>query len=312
MLATLAAAASLDSPQWNTAVLKGLLANLRTTGPAGFRGMRIDIPDLERNGWRYYRDTERIFYSPHYEAYLWACNLWAYAHTRYMPFLEKTKRGIKIMMEGYPDKWIWQDNIEKARMLLCLAWLVRVKDTPEHRQWLERIFNDLIEYQEECGGIREKLPRGHSGYVPPASNEAYGSSEAPLIQEDGDPCTDQLYTTGFAVLGLHEAFAATGDARIKQAEDRLVEYLCRIQTRSKKQFFLDGSWFRSFDYDKWEPWASSGDVGWGAWCIESGWGQAWIAATLALRQLDTSLWDFTAGIDIAREFPQILQTIPQE
>ena len=38
--------------------------------------------------------------------------------------------------------------------------------------------------------------------------------------------------------------------------------------------------------------------GWGAWCVEAGWGHSWAAATLALRQRKTSLWEFTSASQI--------------
>ena len=50
---------------------------------------------------------------------------------------------------------------------------------------------------------------------------------------------------------------------------------------------------RAFDYEKWEVWASASDVGWGPWCVETGWMNAWIITTLSLKQRDTSLWALT-------------------
>ena len=46
-----------------------------------------------------------------------------------------------MTMAAYPGKWRWTNGIaqERARMLLPLAWLVRLQDTPEHRAWLHRI-----------------------------------------------------------------------------------------------------------------------------------------------------------------------------
>ena len=117
--------------------------------------------------------------------------------------------------------------------------------------------------------------------------------------------SDQLYTTGFALLGLHEAVGATGDQRLRAAEDKLAEYLCRIQTRSTQFPHLSGTWFRAFDDRRWEAWASSADVGWGAWSLESGWGQAWTAATLGLREQGTTLWDFTARSRVRDHFGEL-------
>ena len=304
MLGTMAAAACLASDKWDEHLLRALLANLRTTGTLGFRGDRIDMPQIEANGWRVYHDSATVNYAPHFESYLWGCNLWAYRHTGYKPFLEKTQTGIRMMMEAYPAGWRWQDTIERARMLLCLAWLVRVEDSPEHRAWLKRIADDLAALQDPCGAIREMIrPEGGGGhYFVPKSNEAYGTAETPLIQRNGDPASDQLYTTGFALLGLHEAAAATGDPAIRKVEDRLAEYLCRIQVRSTEHPYLNGTWFRAFDYRRWDYWASSADLGWGAWSAESGWGPAWITSVLGMRLKGASLWDMTATSRIASKF----------
>lgn len=297
LLATIVAAACLGSDRWDASVLKGLLANLRTTGRLGFRGDRIDVPALERNGWKHYHDADTVNPAMNFEAYPWAGFLWAYQHTGERAFLDRAKSGITMTMDRYPHGWRWADNSERARILLPLAWLVRVEDTPQHRGWLKTIATDLLKNQHATGAIREHLGgagKGAGHYVVPASNEAYGTTETPLIQQNGDPVSDQLYTAGFALIGLHEAAAATGDPKLKQAADRLADYLVRIQSRSSAVPYLDGSWFRAFDYEKWECWASSADNGWGAWCVEAGWAPAWAAAALGLRARNTSLWELTA------------------
>jgi hypothetical protein len=187
-------------------------------------------------------------------------------------------------------------------MLLPLAWLVRVDDTGEHREWLNRVAEDMLKDQAPCGAIAERLRAAGGGghYVVPKTNEDYGTSETPLLQQGGDPVSDQLYTTGFALLGLHEAAAATGDAKLREAENRLAEFLVRIQVRSEKIPYTDGTWFRAFDFGRWDYWASSADMGWGAWSIESGWGPAWIPIVFGLREKETSLWELTASSKIAK------------
>ena len=197
-------------------------------------------------------------------------------------------------------------------MLMPLAWLVRVEDTPEHRQWLKKMADDLLERQDICGAIPEEtVEAGKGGFPPPSSNEAYGTSETPLIQANTDKASDLLYTVNFAFLGLHEAAAATGDKFYSDAEDKLAEFLCRVQIRSEKYPELDGGWFRAFDFNRWEYWASNGDAGWGAWSIETGWTQSWITAVLALRQLDISLWELTENSRIEEHFSNMQeQMIP--
>lgn len=302
MLATMLASACLNSDAWDEPLLEALHANLRTTGTLGFRDDRVDMGELEANGWRHYHDAPTVSLAPHFEAYPWACYLWAYRQTGYAPFLDKAKSAIRITMAGFPDKWRWNDSMERAHMLLCLAWLVRLQDTAEHRDWAKKIAADLLSTQDDTGGLRERYPASAASQNRiPASNEAYGTSETLLIQERGDPVTDQLYVEGFALLGLHEASIALSDARIKAGEDRLADYLCRIQNRSTRFPFLNGSWFRAFDTERWECWASSADTGWGAWCVETGWAQAWTEAILGLRSKNASLWDLTAKSRIAAQ-----------
>jgi hypothetical protein len=308
MLGTLACAALLGVDRWDEKILRCMMANLRTTGTLGFRGRRLDEDPLQEKGWQHYYGQPITHYAPHYEAYLWACFLWAYRQTGYEPFLTQPKNALRMTMDAYPDEWQWTNGLqqERARILLPLAWLVRAEDTPEHRTWLRRIAGDLIASQDGCGAIREELGAAAKGsYAPPKSNAEYGTREAPLIQENSDALSDMLYTTNFAFLGLHEAAAATGESLYRDAEDRLAKFLCRIQIRSEAHSELDGGWFRAFDFERWEYWASNGDLGWGAWSIESGWTCGWISSVFGLRYMNSSLWELTAGSAIGQDLSML-------
>ncbi|MCK5738289.1 hypothetical protein KAH55_03875 [bacterium] len=294
LLAGMAANSILDSAKTRERLIQCLLANFRTTSPTGFRRHRIDTPDLVKNGWQYYFETPFTNYSPHYQSYLWACYLRAYEQTKYAPLLERSLAAITAMMETYPNKWHWTNGIqqERARMLLPLAWLYRVTGSDEHLKWLHLMADELLAYQTECGGIREALGDTANGkYHAPQNNSEYGTTEAPLIQADGDPVCDWLYTANFAFLGLHEAATATGDSKMQAAVDKMAELLCRIQVKSESHPELDGAWFRAFDMKRWDYWGSAADIGWGPWCVESGWTQGWILMVLAFRKLNTTLWD---------------------
>jgi len=309
MLGTIGTAGVLKTDRWDEGVMRCLLANLRTTGKLGFRDSRIDQKPLEKNGWRHYWNGERVNYAPHYEAYLWACNLWAYHKTGYKPFLDLTRNAIRMTVAAYPDQWRWTNGIqqERARMLLPLAWLVRVEDTPEHREWLRKIAGEMLRFQDACGAIREELGApGKGSYGPPRSNEEYGKKEATLMQQNGDPLADMLYTSNFAFLGLHEAAAATGEQMYIDASNKMADFFCRIQVRSEARPELDGWWYRAFEFKRWEYWASNADAGWGAWSTESGWTQSWIAGVLGMRQQKTSLWDVSAHSKIGRHLDKLL------
>ncbi|MFH1566899.1 MAG: hypothetical protein ABIL09_02795, partial [Gemmatimonadota bacterium] len=220
LMPALAAARLVGEGRWDERILKCVLANLRTTGTLGFRRARIDGHHFhERGGWTFFRDEAHVHYAPHYQAYLWATFLWAHALTGDPELLAKPRNAIRMTMEAYPGQWKWTNGIaqEMARMLLPLAFLVRVEDTPEHRQWLHRMADELLALMQPCGALRELLgSAGMGSYGPPRTNEEYGTTEATLIQENGEPACDLLYTTNYAFLGLHEAAAATGDARLRE------------------------------------------------------------------------------------------------
>jgi hypothetical protein len=315
LLGTIGASALLKSDRWDEPVLRCILANLRTTGKLGFRpNSLLEEKRLQAQGWRYFYEGESVNYAPHFEAYPWACFLWAYHKTRDPRFLDRTRNAIRMTLAAYPEQWKWTNGIqqERARMLLPLAWLVRVEDTPEHRQWLRHMAEALLAFQDECGALREEIGPGRSHYGPPPSNERYGTNECSLIQQNGDPACDLLYTSNFALLGLHEAAAATGDAYYLQAENKLEEFLCRIQASSSVHPELDGAWFRAFDYKIWDYWASNSDWGWGVWSTETGWTQAWITSVLAMRRMKTSLWDLSAKSQIARHMDKLLPVMMPE
>ncbi len=309
------AAAAQKSDRYDKRLMNILLGNLRISGIYGFQPDRLDQGPLMKAGWEHFFTAPTISYSPHYQANMWACYLWAYNQTGFDLFLKRAKTAIEMTMKAYPGQWKWTNGIqqERAKMLIPLAWLVRVEDTPEHRGWLKKMADDLLARQDICGAISEETGEaGKGGFPPPSSNEAYGTSETPLIQTNSDKASDLLYTVNFAFLGLHEAAAATGDKYFRDAEDKLSEFLCRIQIRSEKHSELEGGWFRAFDFRRWEYWASNGDAGWGAWSIETGWSQSWITAVLALRKLDSSLWELTENSRIEEHFSHMRQQMIPE
>ncbi len=189
----------------------------------------------------------------------------AYQLTGEQRYLNLAERGIGWLMRSYPD---WQivtsRSCEHARMVLPLALLCQAAPTAEHRRWLDQVAGWLVGRQADCGAITE-----WDG-LNPHSNAAFGTGETSVFQQNGDPVSDQLYDTGFALLHLALAAQVTGEPRWQQAHQRLADYLTRIQLRDADPL-LDGTWLRAFDYGRWEYFGSSADIGWGPYCSETGW-----------------------------------------
>lgn len=310
ILGSILAAQSLDNHQWDKQIAELILANFRTSGYKGFRSGALNGGDIDEITWQVLmqRDLENI--APHYESWLWATYLWLYDKTAYTPLLDKAKTALGITMANYPENWKWTNGIqqERARMILPLAWLVRVEDTPQHRDWLNQICDDLLKHQVACGALQEELGAGNNGrYGAPKTNEAYGTSEAPIIHFNGDPLADMLYTSNFAFFALNEAAQATQNPKYLEAVDKLADFLIRIQSTSSGRADLDGCWFRAFDYKNWEYYGSNADHGWGAWGTLTGWTQSFITTTLALNLQETSYWDISQESGVGSDIDEVWQ-----
>ena len=227
LLGAILASQTLGDSKWDRQILELILANFRTSGKKGFRSNRLSGTDVDQKTWQTLMQGELENPAPHFESWLWANYLWLYDKTGYKPLLDKAKKAIGITMDNYPDNWIWTNGIqqERARIILPLAWLLRVEDTEQHRKWLRTVCDDLLEYQVASGALREALGEGSKGkYGAPTSNARYGHNEAPVIHTNGDPLADMLYTSNFAFFALNEAAQVTQDPKYLKAVDKLADF----------------------------------------------------------------------------------------
>ena len=113
------------------------------------------------------------------------------------------------------------------------------------------------------------------------------------------------YSNNFALAALAEAAAATADPTLAAAAAANREFALRAQVAVHPDGFdpvdvenavrLDGTWLRSFDFQRWEPYAQASDWAWGPWVAEAGHGVSLITITLALMERNTSMWDVVTG-----------------
>lgn len=310
ILGAIGASSIMDNHRWNRFIVDNIMANFNISNSNGFLPDRFEEPELAEKGRAYYAESDLILPHPHFESWMWACYLWLYDKTGYKPLLDKAKKAISLTMDAYPENWQWTNGIqqERARMILPLAWLVRVEDTDQHRRWLDMVVGRLLENQAECGAIREELgDDSHGLFGRATSNRDYGVREAPLISRNGDPVADMLYTCNFAFFALNEAYHASG--KYKDAVTKLGDFLVKIQAHSNNHPDIDGAWMRAFDYNRWDYWASNADHGWGAWSTLSGWIQSWIVGTLALVDENTSFWETSKSYDVAAEMDNALRRL---
>ncbi len=316
ILGTLAAGAALGCDRWDEALLTAILADFRTTGRRGFRPNKcLEYQELRDRGWRYFWEFDGVDLYAHFHAMIWGVFLWLYDKTGFLPLLERARSGLAEMMTRVPEAWKAEGgrlDSDYAHLLLPLAWLVRVDDREQHRQWLDQVARFLMAHQDSSGAICQVVTSQESTEIRPEdrriivhplrSNEEYGQEEVPIVYQTGDPGTDLLYTLNFAFLGMHEAGRATGNPDYLRAADRMADFLVRVQTRSTQRPELSGTWFRGFDVKRWDFWGSDGDWGYGVLTTQTGWTHSLIAATFALRRMKTSLWDLTKHSTVGRGF----------
>ena len=309
LLGQLAVAGALNTQEYNEQIVTKTLAMYRLTGVNGFWTRHAHSGTLsDPNWWVGQHNSTAVDLHPHFESYKWAPMIWLADKASDQEMLDRVKTGISMVMDAYDNDTIkWTNGLqqERAHMLLPLAWLVRTEDTPQHRAWLRQIFVDIVADMDASGAIAEELGRpGFGQYPAPTSNASYGSTEEPVIFENGDPAADLLYTSNFALKGFIEAAAATGDQDYIDAANLLGDFMVRSQITSGIEE-VDGSWVRGFDFERWEYFGADGDHGWGVLGDQAGWTSGEIISSLALLEMDTSLWDLTAGLDVASNYGAI-------
>ncbi len=89
LLSAIAAAALVRSDRWDESIVRGIMANFRTTGVFGFRPQNIHDDVLQQQGWQHYFHLRHVDYCPHMEAWIWGTYLWLYDKTKFQPLLER-------------------------------------------------------------------------------------------------------------------------------------------------------------------------------------------------------------------------------
>uniref|UniRef100_UPI003F4980FF hypothetical protein n=1 Tax=Nonomuraea bangladeshensis TaxID=404385 RepID=UPI003F4980FF len=232
------------------------------------------------NGMAVMEPSDGLDLSAHWNSSAQAAMLYAYAVTGERRYLDTATRGLTHMAKAFPRMRLETSRTcETIRFLFPLAGAYLYTREPLYRATMLKIADYLKERQDPASGAIAEWD-GRT----PGSNESYGLDEAAIFQTNGDTITDQLYAMGYAALTLPIAHRVTGDPIFDELATGVLDYLSRIQIEEGDPR-LDGTWMRSFDFAAWEYYGSNCDVGWGPYCVETGWAHApaLIGAMLWLR-----------------------------
>ncbi|MEU4192593.1 hypothetical protein AB0E69_11875 [Kribbella sp. NPDC026611] len=205
----------------------------------------------------------------HWQSSSLCAYLYAYGLTGEPSYLDLATKGLDHMATNYPKVRLETSRTcEAGRFLLPLAGGYFYTRKPLYLETLRELGDYLKSRQGPDGGFAE-----WDGKCPP-SNEAYGVDEASIFQSNGDPVTDQLYGTPFAAWALPIVHQITGEPIFQELAEGVLDYLSRIQIDDPADDQLHGTWQRAFDFDAWEYFGSNADLGWGPYCVETGWSVA--------------------------------------
>ena len=244
--------------------------------------------DLQNSGWRHYYNLDYVDYCPHMQAWLWCTYLWLYDKTRYEPLLERARSGLTMMMKAYPNWRLEANRVEQERCRMLLA---------------AGVAGSRRRYARTSSMARHDRPLRHRPAGRQRGDPADSRHDRGLERRlrDGRMCTDApgrrpgdrraLYASISHSSACTRRPPPRANARYAQSAAKMADFFIRTQTKSESHPELDGTWYRGFDFKKWDYWASDGDAGWGVWTNEIGWTHSWITATLALRHMKTSLWN---------------------
>ena len=93
MLATAVAAAALKSTRGTSASCARCSPTSAPPASSVSAVTALTFPPSRRTAGNTITRASRSTTSPHFESYLWACYLWAYHHTGFRPFLDRTQDG---------------------------------------------------------------------------------------------------------------------------------------------------------------------------------------------------------------------------
>ena len=152
----------------------------------------------------------------------------------------------------------WRPASSEASLaMFCLARILKYMPEKAWFEAFEKVAGYVLSLQHESGGIINSDEEGMSA----------------SLQDDRMRC-DLVYTEGFALIGLNEAYALTKDVKYKEAAVRLADFLVSIQCENENVLW-DGAWRGAYNpvTNRWEGRANQNndiDEG-GMYSVYTGW-----------------------------------------
>jgi len=287
--------------------LRGTEALFRIMNKRGEWPSNTSTDKLLDLGWDHHRLSERGDAGSH--IYPATTMLISYALTGHDEYLRAGEKRVREDVEKMNNGEMPAVNLEPLvpiAILLPSALLWKYTGDKIYEAALDKMIKALQAMQTPEGIFVQGGERKNISYK---SNEEFAKNEIFIRQWSDDPITDQLYETSFEAFFLTSAFRITGKEEFRKLAEPLVDYLSRIQVVSDDPM-LNGAWMRAFDYRAWEYYGITGDIGWGPYCVETGWMCSLI--NLSMMQLLGDLSIYPGKVDPDRKARQALDEVLAE
>jgi len=238
---------------------------ITVTGTDGLMHHGLYTVDLTEDKIRELHSEPSNQYCAHRNAYYSAALLLAYRFDQKESYLDTAMKGLASIMKVYPQTMrAISETEELCRLIFPLACLYQATGMEEHRKWLYDVSERLEHYRHPKGGYIEVDP-GYTAYRSRTSG-----TESSMLADNGNAISELLYSLNWLPLGFAYAYYVTGDKVFLQKWQDIAAFMADVQIVSEDQT-IDGAWARCIDLNRMEIYGMPHDVGWGPYCIESGW-----------------------------------------
>ena len=252
---------------------------VKTSGSDGTRPSRLEIEELTNDKMYEISASVDNSRSAHYSGYTYASLLLAHLLCGDESYLRTGQMGIDQLMSHYPNTAREQSQTqEEARLIFPLSIIYFITQEEKYKVHLKQVCDDMNLRHHESGCYLE-WDEGYQAHM----RNTDGDGECSLLSHNGDSVVDLLYTNNWLPLGFAMAYIATNETYYLDKFNEISKFLMNIQMQSK-QIHLNGAWARGYDPNYKEYFGSPADMGWGPYCIESGWTVAEIGAGMIIGQ----------------------------
>ena len=201
----------------------------------------------------------------HGNAYYCAVLLLAYMLNKKQIYLTTACKGLESMMKNFPNTFREISETEEiCRLIFPLACLYHVTGLEKHKNWLYLVCEKLSKYRHKSGGYLE-IDTGYTAF-----RSRTQGTESSMLADNGNEIAELLYSLNWLPLGFSYAYYATGDKVFMDLWEDISKFMTSAQIVSDDKT-IDGAWARALDLKRMEIYGMPHDVGWGPFCIESGW-----------------------------------------